>query len=148
MQRPVIAVLSGPNLDLLGQREPEIYGSATLADVETRCVATADALGFDVDFRQSNHEGELVEMLHELRESAGLVINAGAYTHTSVAIRDAVAMVSGPVVEVHISNVHARESFRHHSYLSEVVTGVIVGLGTQGYELAISAIARRVSECA
>ncbi len=147
MGRPVIAVLNGPNLDLLGHREPAIYGSQTLADVEKRCVATADTLGFDVDFRQSNHEGELVEMLHELRTTAaGVVVNAGAYTHTSVAIRDAVAMVTGPVVEVHISNVHTREPFRRHSYLSDVVTGVIVGLGTQGYELAIAAIARRVAE--
>lgn len=149
MARPVIAVLNGPNLDLLGQREPQTYGSETLADVEKRCVAHADSLGFDVDFRQSNHEGELVEMLHELRlvsTAAGVVVNAGAYTHTSVAIRDAVAMVEGPVIEVHISNVHTRERFRHHSYLSAVCTGVIVGLGTQGYELAISAIARQVGD--
>ena len=144
MPRPVIAVLNGPNLDLLGQRNPLVYGSETLADVEERCVKYADGLGFDVDFRQTNREGELVEMLHELRDAAGIVINAAAYTHTSVAIRDAVELVTGPVVEVHISNVHAREEFRHHSYLSAVVTGVIVGLGTQGYDLAIAAVAARV----
>lgn len=143
--RPVIAVLNGPNLNLLGEREPEVYGVETLADVEERCGAYADGLGFDVDCRQSNREGELVEMLHDLRHAAGVVINAGAYSHTSVAIRDAVSMVEGPVIEVHISNVHAREAFRHYSYLSAVVTGVIVGCGTQGYELAISAIASRVA---
>lgn len=144
MSRPVIAVLNGPNLNLLGERDPEVYGAETLADVEQRCRAYADGLGFDVDCRQSNREGELVEMIHAVRHHAGLVLNAGAYTHTSVAIRDAVDVVSGPVVEVHISNVHRREAFRHHSYLSDVVTGVIVGLGTQGYELAIAAIARQV----
>jgi 3-dehydroquinate dehydratase-2 len=144
VSRPVIAVLNGPNLNLLGERDPEVYGAETLADVEQRCRAYADGLGFDVDCRQSNREGELVEMIHAVRHHAGLVLNAGAYTHTSVAIRDAVDVVSGPVVEVHISNVHRREAFRHHSYLSDVVTGVIVGLGTQGYELAIAAIARQV----
>ncbi len=144
MSRPVIAVLNGPNLNLLGERDPEVYGSETLADVERRCRDYADGLGFDVDCRQSNREGELVEMVHAVRHHAGLVINAGAYTHTSVAIRDAVDVVTGPVVEVHISNVHRREAFRHHSYLSDIVTGVIVGLGTQGYELAIAAIAAQV----
>jgi 3-dehydroquinate dehydratase-2 len=144
VSRPVIAVLNGPNLNLLGERDPEVYGAETLADVEQLCRAYADGLGFDVDCRQSNREGELVEMIHAVRHHAGLVLNAGAYTHTSVAIRDAVDVVSGPVVEVHISNVHRREPFRHHSYLSDVVTGVIVGLGTQGYELAIAAIARQV----
>lgn len=144
MPRPVIAVLNGPNLNLLGEREPSVYGSETLADVEKRCVAHADGLGFDVEVRQSNHEGELVTMIQELRHAAGLVINAGAYTHTSVAIRDALALVSGPIVEVHISNVHARERFRRHSYISDIATGVIVGLGTQGYELAIAAIAAKV----
>jgi 3-dehydroquinate dehydratase-2 len=144
VSRPVIAVLNGPNLNLLGERDPEVYGAETLADVEQRCRDHADGLGYDVDCRQSNREGELVEMIHAVRHHAGLVINAGAYTHTSVAIRDAVDLVTGPVVEVHISNVHRREAFRHHSYLSDVVTGVIVGLGTQGYELAIAAIARQV----
>jgi 3-dehydroquinate dehydratase-2 len=144
MARPVIAVLNGPNLNLLGERDPEVYGSETLADVEARCTAYADGLGLDVDCRQTNREGELVDMIQELRHCAGIVINAGAYSHTSVAIRDAVASVTCPVVEVHISNVHARERFRHHSYISAVATGVIMGLGTQGYELAIEAIAARV----
>ena len=122
-----------------------VYGSETLADVEARCAAYADGLGFDVDCRQTNREGELVDFVQELRHGAGIVINAGAYTHTSVAIRDALATVTCPVVEVHISNVYARERFRHHSYLSAVVTGVIVGLGTQGYELAIQAVAARAT---
>ncbi|HVD63483.1 MAG TPA: type II 3-dehydroquinate dehydratase [Lapillicoccus sp.] len=145
MARPIIAVLNGPNLNLLGERDPEIYGSETLADVEARCAAHADGLGFDVDCRHTNREGELVDMIHELRHGAGIVINAGGYSHTSVAIRDALATVTCPVVEVHISNVHAREPFRHHSYISAVATGVIVGLGTQGYELAIEAVAARVA---
>ena len=143
MARPVIAVLNGPNLNLLGERDPSVYGSETLADIEARCAAYADGLGFDVDCRQSNCEGELVDMVQDVRHGAGIVINAGAYTHTSVAIRDALATVTCPVIEVHISNVHARERFRHHSYLSAVVTGVIVGLGPQGYELAIAAVAAR-----
>lgn len=145
MSRPVIAVLNGPNLNLLGEREPAVYGRETLAGVEARCAARADALGFEVDCRQSNHEGELVTMIQDLRHAAGLVINPGAYTHTSVAIRDALTLVTGPVLEVHISNVHARELFRHHSYISPVATGVIVGCGTLGYELAVSVIAERVS---
>ena len=144
MSRPVIAVLNGPNLNLLGEREPEVYGSETLADLQRRCVAHADGLGCEVDFRQSNSEGELVSMIQELRGSAGVVINAGAYTHTSIAIRDALMIVQGPIIEVHISNVHAREAFRQHSYLSEVATGVIVGCGTLGYELALSAIASQL----
>ena len=143
MTRPVIAVLNGPNLNLLGERDPDVYGTTTLADVEKRCAAYADGLGFDVDCRQTNHEGTFVDLVQELRHSAGMVVNAGAYTHTSVAIRDALATVACPVVEVHISNVYARERFRHHSYLSAVVTGVIVGLGVQGYELAIAAVAER-----
>ena len=141
-------MINGPNLDLLGERNPLVYGSETLADLEKRCSTYADGLGFDVDFRQSNREGEIVEMLHELRDVAGVVVNAAGYTHTSVAIRDAVELVNGPVVEVHISNIHGREDFRRHSYLSAVVTGVIVGLGTQGYELAIAAIAARVTDVA
>ncbi len=141
MPRPVIAVLNGPNLNLLGEREPSIYGSESLADIERRCVTRADALGLDVDFRQSNHEGELVTMVQELRHSAGVVVNAGAYTHTSIALRDALALVEGPIIEVHLSNVHAREAFRHHSYISDIATGVIVGCGPLGYELAVSAVA-------
>lgn len=141
MPRPVIAVVNGPNLNLLGEREPALYGSESLAEIERRCVTRADALGLDVDFRQSNHEGELVTMVQELRHSAGVVINAGAYTHTSIAIRDALALVTGPIIEVHLSNVHAREAFRKRSYISDVATGVIVGCGSLGYELAVTAIA-------
>ncbi len=141
MPRPVIAVVNGPNLNLLGEREPALYGSESLAEIERRCVTRADALGLDVDFRQSNHEGELVTMVQELRHSAGMVINAGAYTHTSIAIRDALALVTGPIIEVHLSNVHAREAFRRRSYISDVATGVIVGCGSLGYELAVKAIA-------
>jgi 3-dehydroquinate dehydratase-2 len=140
-----VVVLNGPNLNLLGEREPEVYGHETLADVEKRCRAAAADAGLSVDFRQSNHEGVLVDALHEVRTRAvGIVLNAGALTHTSVALRDAVAAVAVPVIEVHISNVHAREAFRHHSYLSAVVDGVIVGCGTQGYELAIARIAELV----
>ncbi len=145
MPRPVIAVLNGPNLNLLGSRQPEVYGSATLADVERRCRERADALGFDLDARQSNHEGELVTWAQELRTSAGIVVNAGAYTHTSVALRDALVLAQGPLVEVHLSNVHAREPFRHHSYLSDIATAVIVGAGVQGYEFAIEVVAARFS---
>ena len=144
MSRPVIAVLNGPNLNLLGEREPAVYGSETLADLERRCRSHADRLGFEVDFRQSNHEGDLVTAAQESRHAAGIVVNAGGYTHTSVALRDALAMAEGPVVEVHLTNVHAREAFRHHSYLSGLAAAVIVGCGPQGYEFAISAIATRV----
>lgn len=142
----VIAVLNGPNLNLLGEREPRIYGSATLADVEARTRAYAAQRGYEIDFRQSNHEGVLIDTIQELRISAvGFVINAGALTHTSVAIRDALACVAGPVVEVHISNVHAREEFRRNSYISELAVAVIVGCGTRGYEFAVETIADRLA---
>ncbi|WP_157073395.1 type II 3-dehydroquinate dehydratase [Kribbia dieselivorans] len=142
MEPPVISVINGPNLNLLGQREPEIYGSDTLADVESRCAAAAGALGFAVACFQSNHEGAIIDEIHRLRATAaGFVVNLGAYTHTSVAIRDALATVAGPIVEVHISNVHARESFRHHSYVSDLASGVIVGCGVQGYDFAVARIA-------
>ena len=115
MSQPTVLVLNGPNLNLLGEREPEIYGTDTLADVEALCRKAASLAGLDIDFRQSNHEGELVDAIHEARHTAvGLVINAGAYTHTSVAIHDALAAISIPVFEVHLSNVHKREDFRHH----------------------------------
>jgi 3-dehydroquinate dehydratase-2 len=134
--KPVF-VLNGPNLNMLGLREPAIYGAATLKDIEARCRQHAKGLGLTVDFRQSNIEGELVSWIQEAREKASAIaINAGAYTHTSIALRDACAELRAPLIEVHISNVHAREDFRHHSYLSAVATGVIVGLGVQGYLLA------------
>lgn len=137
-----IAVVNGPNLDFLGTREPAMYGSETLADVETRCRAAAVEVGAAVRFYQSNREGTLVEHLHELiGEVQGVVINAAAYTHTSVAIRDALQLLDVPFVEVHISNVHAREPFRHTSYLSDIAAGVIVGCGVQGYEFAIQRLA-------
>ncbi len=140
-------VLNGPNLNLLGRREPEIYGSGTLADVEKACRALASDLGWDLDFRQSNHEGQLVDWIQEAAEAQasgeliGVVLNAGALTHTSVALPDAIAGGSVRVIEVHISNVHAREEFRHHSFVSPVAAGIIIGLGTAGYRLAIQALA-------
>jgi len=138
-----IYVLNGPNLNLLGQREPEIYGRTTLADIEKLVSEKASALGLDVECRQSNHEGELVAWIQEAREKAsGLILNAAAYTHTSIAIHDALATLDIPVIEVHISNIFKRESFRHHSTVSPVATGVICGLGVTGYELALTAIHR------
>lgn len=138
---PTVVVLNGPNLNLLGEREPEIYGRETLADVETMCRDRARGLGWQLDFRQTNHEGVLIDAIHEVRSSAvGLVINAGGWTHTSVAIRDALAAVKAPVIEVHISDVHAREPFRHHSYISDVAAEVIVGRGVAGYLDAIDAV--------
>ncbi len=138
-----IYVLNGPNLNLLGQREPEIYGHTTLADIDKLVSEKAGTLGLAVDCRQSNHEGELVTWIQEAREKAsGLVLNAAAYTHTSIAIHDALATLDIPVIEVHISNIFKRESFRHHSTVSPVATGVICGLGVTGYELALDAIHR------
>lgn len=138
--KPVF-VLNGPNLNLLGLREPAIYGAATLQDVEARCRAHAASLGLDIDFRQSNVEGELVTWIHEARDKAsGIAINAGAYTHTSVALHDALKAADLPSVEVHLSNVHKREAFRHHSYIAPAVNGVICGFGTESYVLALSAL--------
>ena len=140
---PQVAVLNGPNLNLLGERQPDVYGRETLDDLQEVCRRAADRAGLGLDFRQSNHEGALVDAIHDLRHAVvGLVVNAAAYTHTSVAIRDALAVVTAPVIEVHLTNVHRREPFRAHSYLSDVVDAVIVGCGTQGYELAIARIAR------
>ncbi|MGU3494085.1 type II 3-dehydroquinate dehydratase [Xanthobacteraceae bacterium A53D] len=136
-----IHVLNGPNLNLLGTREPGIYGAATLADVEVLCRETATRHGFGLVFRQTNHEGELVDLIQAAAGSAGIVLNAAAYTHTSVALRDAIAAVGVPTVEVHLSNVFAREPFRHHSHLSPVVRGVICGFGPQSYALGITALA-------
>ncbi|ARU46239.1 type II 3-dehydroquinate dehydratase [Corynebacterium silvaticum] len=135
-----ILVLNGPNLDRLGKRQPEVYGRTTLADVEKTLVERAAALGVTVTVRQSNHEGELIEWVHEAADAGWpVIINPGGLTHTSVALRDALAEVHEGVgfVEVHISNIHAREEFRHHSFLSPIARGVIAGLGVMGYELAL-----------
>ena len=132
-----IFILNGPNLNLLGKRQPEIYGHETLADVEARLPQGLRASGLDVRLLQSNHEGQIIDWIHEARdEAAGIVINPGAFTHTSVAILDALNAYDGPVIEVHISNVHKRESFRHHSYVSLRADGVIAGLGIEGYDAA------------
>jgi 3-dehydroquinate dehydratase-2 len=141
----VIYVLNGPNLNLLGKRQPEIYGSETLDDVQAKMITKASALNLEIEFFQSNYEGALVEKIHEAREqAAGIIINPAAYTHTSVAILDALHTFEGPVVEVHISNVHKRESFRHHSYVSSRADGVIAGLGTFGYIAAFEFLAQKI----
>lgn len=138
----LVYVLNGPNLNLLGKRQPEIYGRETLADVERDCDAVAAELGLALRFHQSNWEGQIIDWIHEARDgAAGIVINPGAFTHTSVAILDALNAYEGVVIEVHISNVHKRESFRHHSYVSLRADGIIVGCGTQGYRLALRRIA-------
>ena len=142
-----IAILHGPNLDRLGKRQPEIYGPETLADVERDCRALATELRLDIGFHQSNREYEIIDWIHEAREIAGgLAINPGAFTHTSVAILDALNAFEAPVIEVHISNVHKRESFRHHSYVSLRADGVIAGFGTQGYGLALRRVARLLDD--
>jgi len=145
MAKPIY-VLNGPNLNLLGTREPEVYGRETLEDLRARCESKAAALGFAVDFRQSNHEGELVAWIQEARiEADGLIVNAGAFTHTSIAMLDALLACPIPSVEVHLSNIFARESFRHHSYISKAVRGVICGFGAMGYELAVEALAASIA---
>jgi 3-dehydroquinate dehydratase-2 len=139
---PTVYVMNGPNLNLLGQRQPEIYGSTTLADVQHACEELGKELGFDIRFFQSNHEGVIVDTIHEARQqAAAIVINPGALTHTSVAILDALNTFDAPVIEVHISNIHKRESFRHHSYVSLRADGVIAGLGTNGYLMALRHLA-------
>ncbi len=136
-----VHVLNGPNLNLLGTREPQTYGSATLADIEASLRARAGELGVDLVFRQSNHEGDLVTWIQEAgKAGAGVLLNAGAYTHTSVALRDAIAGAGALAVELHLSNVHARESFRHHSFIAPVCAGVICGFGARSYTLALEAI--------
>jgi 3-dehydroquinate dehydratase II len=140
-----VLVVNGPNLDLLGRREPTVYGTDTLADLEARCRTAAAELGLEVDARQSNHEGVLIDAVHEaMTDHGGVIINPGGYTHTSVALRDALAALPVPVVEVHLSNVHAREAFRSHSYVSPVATAVIAGAGITGYELALRLLAERI----
>ncbi|WP_018698315.1 type II 3-dehydroquinate dehydratase [Amorphus coralli] len=141
----LVDILNGPNLNLLGQREPEIYGRDSLADIEAACRALAGELGLDIRFRQSNSEGTLVDWIQEARTSAaGIVINPAAYSHTSVALLDALSACECPVIEVHLSNIHRRESFRHHSYVSARADGVIVGCGAQGYDLALRRLARLI----
>lgn len=138
-----IYVLNGPNLNLLGRREPEVYGRTTLAEIGKRVAARAKSAGLGVVFRQSNHEGELVDWLQEARaRAAGVILNAGAYSHTSVALLDAARALEKPLIEVHLSNPYARERFRQHSYISQAATGVICGLGADGYIAAIDALAR------
>ncbi len=138
-----IYVLNGPNLNALGSREPEKYGHSTLADVEKLCRDTAKRFGLEVDFRQSNHEGEIVDAFHEAKKkgAVGVVINPAGYTTTSVAILDAIYSVQLPTVEVHITNIHQREEYRHHSYISKGARGVICGLGVEGYALAVAGLA-------
>lgn len=137
-----IYLLNGPNLNLLGKRQPEIYGHETLADVERDCADLAKTLGLGLESFQSNHEGGIIDIIHTARDkAAGIVINPGAFTHTSVAILDALNSFDGPVIEVHISNVHKREAFRHHSYVSLRADGVIAGLGTEGYKAALRRLA-------
>jgi len=140
-----ILLLNGPNLNLLGRRQPEIYGHETLADVEALCREVLAGAGLALEARQSNHEGQLVDWIHEAREgAAGIVINPGAYSHTSVAILDALNAFEGPVLEVHVSNIHRREAFRHHSFVSGRADGVIAGFGVQGYALAMQRMAALV----
>jgi 3-dehydroquinate dehydratase II len=139
---PLIAVLNGPNLNMLGSREPALYGAATLGDVEALCAETAQALELAIDFRQTNHEGELITWVQECRDRArGIVINPGGFSHTSVALMDAILAAELPCVEVHLTNIHAREEFRRHSLISRAANGVICGLGIRGYGLALTAIA-------
>ncbi|MBI4184704.1 MAG: type II 3-dehydroquinate dehydratase [Proteobacteria bacterium] len=142
---PSVLILNGPNLNLLGAREPALYGTGTLAEIEAACRAHARGLGLEVDFRQSNHEGELVTWVQEARgRHAGLIVNAGALTHTSVALLDSLRAVELPVIEVHLSNIHRREPYRRHSYIAEAALGMICGLGARGYLLALDALAEIV----
>ena len=144
---PLIAVLNGPNLNMLGVREPEKYGTATLDDVEALCAEVADELGLAIDFRQTNSEGELVTWVQECRgRAAGIIMNPAGYTTTSIAVMDALLAVGVPVIEVHITNIHRREEFRHHSFISKAATGVICGLGVEGYALAIRAMAGLIAQ--
>jgi 3-dehydroquinate dehydratase-2 len=142
---PVVLIINGPNLNLLGVREPDIYGRETLGDIEAWCGERAEALGLAIDFRQSNLEGEIVTWVQEARDvHDGIIINAGAYSHTSIAVFDALLACDLPVVEVHLSNLFRRESFRHHSYVSAAAVGMICGFGAHGYLLALDAMARLV----
>ena len=142
-----ILILNGPNLNLLGTRQPEVYGPTTLSDIEALCHEKAKALGIEIVFAQSNHEGALVDMLHAARGvHAGIILNAGAYTHTSVALMDAISSIMLPVVELHLSNIHAREAFRHKSYIAPVAVGQICGFGAAGYPLAMDALVSHIGQ--
>ena len=144
---PKILILNGPNLNMLGVRETAIYGSDTLADIEKMCVRRAKALGLAIDFRQTNTEGELVTWTQQARtDAAGIIINPGAYGHTSIALLDALRMTGKPVIELHLSNIHRREAFRHHTYTSQAATGIICGFGAHGYVLAVEAMAELISK--
>jgi 3-dehydroquinate dehydratase II len=146
---PLIAVLNGPNMNMLGLRQPELYGRATLDDVEALCAETAEQLGLAIDFRQTNGEGELVSWVQECRSrAAGIIINPAGFTTTSIALMDALLATELPVIEVHITNIHRREEFRQHSYVSKAAVGVICGLGIQGYALALTAMAELLEESA
>jgi 3-dehydroquinate dehydratase-2 len=145
MALPLIAVLNGPNLNMLGSREPTLYGAAPIDDLEALCAETAEALDLSIDFRQTNHEGELITWVQECRDKArGIVINPAGYGHTSVALMDALLAVELPVIEVHLTNIHAREAIRHTSLVSRVAQGVICGLGIRGYGLALTALAEMI----
>jgi 3-dehydroquinate dehydratase-2 len=147
MSPPLVVVLNGPNLNMLGVREPEKYGHSTLDDVEALCAEVAEGLGLAIDFRQTNGEGELITWVQECRgRAAGIIINPAGYTTTSIGLMDALLAVQLPVIEVHITNIHRREEFRHHSFVSKAATGVIAGLGVQGYALALQAMAEMVGD--
>lgn len=146
-ERPTVLIINGPNLNMLGVREPSVYGRETLGDIETACAERAEALGLSVDFRQSNSEGEIVGWIQDARSTQdGIIINAGGYSHTSIAILDALLTAELPVLEVHLSNIYRREPFRRHSHISSAATGVICGLGAQGYILALDAISRLIGD--
>jgi len=139
-----ILILNGPNLNLLGIRQPETYGTVTLADIEATCRREAKTLGVSIDFAQDNHEGGMIDLIHNSKAD-GIILNAGAYTHTSIALMDAISSVNKPVLELHLSNIHQREDFRHHSYISKVAFAMICGLGAQGYPLALRAMAAHLA---
>ncbi|MEM9578381.1 MAG: type II 3-dehydroquinate dehydratase [Pseudomonadota bacterium] len=142
-----VLILNGPNLNLLGTRQPDVYGKTTLADIEAMCQAHGQAIDLEVSFQQSNHEGALVDAIHAARGThQGIILNAGAYTHTSIALMDAIASVELPAIELHLSNVHAREDFRHTSYIAKVCLGIICGFGARGYILAMDAIKAHVED--